>query len=193
LESLVGDYTGDNTVNALDYVFWRDRLGQSAEPFTGADGDGSGTIDPGDYSAWRQHYGESIEPAATSAAFALPQESSETLAAAFAGESAVVEEISPATIDLGFARLVDDLLTIGVSGPNSTTSDENLGPTPLDESLLLTLTGPDAQDNAMVDWQSVDLALDEDDRAEGIELRFALDPAPLASSTTDLWPAIAGK
>jgi hypothetical protein len=56
--SLAGDYNGDGTVGAADYVVWRKTIGQSVSTYAGADGDGSGQIDPGDRGIWTQHYGQ---------------------------------------------------------------------------------------------------------------------------------------
>jgi hypothetical protein len=54
-----GDYNGDLTVNAADYTFWRDTLGQTGLPLgSGADGDADGMIDDGDYDFWKLHFGE---------------------------------------------------------------------------------------------------------------------------------------
>lgn len=63
----VGDYNGDDIVDAADYTAWRDTVGDSVPPGEGADGDESGTIDAGDYGPWNDNYGSSsadaiIEP-----------------------------------------------------------------------------------------------------------------------------------
>jgi hypothetical protein len=55
---LKGDYNQNGTVDAADYVLWRDTLHQPATPAgSGADGDQSGTIDMADYDLWRQRLG----------------------------------------------------------------------------------------------------------------------------------------
>ena len=46
-----GDYNRNRTVDAADYVLWRNTLGQSGAGLA-ADGDNSGTIDSGDYTVW---------------------------------------------------------------------------------------------------------------------------------------------
>jgi hypothetical protein len=51
-----GDYNGNGTVDAADYVVWRDSMGQNGSGMA-ADGDGSGTIDSGDYEFWRSRVG----------------------------------------------------------------------------------------------------------------------------------------
>ena len=57
---LVGDYNGDNIVNAADYTVYRDTLGNNAIPSgSGADGNDNGIIDTGDYIEWSNNYGSS--------------------------------------------------------------------------------------------------------------------------------------
>jgi GH35 family endo-1,4-beta-xylanase len=51
-----GDYNGDGTVNAADYVVWRDTIG-SADDLR-ADGNGNLIIDSGDYDVWRARFCE---------------------------------------------------------------------------------------------------------------------------------------
>lgn len=58
---LLGDYNGDNIVDAADYTTWRDSLGQTGlMPYTGADGSGNGKIGPEDYAVWKSHFGEAL-------------------------------------------------------------------------------------------------------------------------------------
>jgi hypothetical protein len=54
---LVGDYNLNGTVDAADYVMWRNTLGSPVTPSSGADGDGDGMIGSGDYDLWRAHFG----------------------------------------------------------------------------------------------------------------------------------------
>ena len=54
---LPGDYNSDGFVDAADYSVWRDNLGATVVPFSGADGNGNGSIDVADYHVWRSHYG----------------------------------------------------------------------------------------------------------------------------------------
>jgi hypothetical protein len=51
-----GDYNDDGTVDAADYVVWREAQGQAATYFTGADGDGSGSVNDADYNLWRSRF-----------------------------------------------------------------------------------------------------------------------------------------
>jgi hypothetical protein len=59
-----GDYNGNGTVDAADYVFWRDTLNSTVSDGQGADGDGDGTIGAGDYDFWRARFGNVIPGAA---------------------------------------------------------------------------------------------------------------------------------
>jgi hypothetical protein len=53
---LTADYNLDGKVNAADYTLWRDTLGQSVPPGTGADGNGDGMITAADYDLWKSNY-----------------------------------------------------------------------------------------------------------------------------------------
>jgi GH35 family endo-1,4-beta-xylanase len=50
-----GDYNGDGTVDAADYVVWRKTLGSTT--ILAADGNGNQQIDEGDMEVWRTHFG----------------------------------------------------------------------------------------------------------------------------------------
>jgi hypothetical protein len=52
---LVGDYNQNGTVDAADYVLWRNTLGTMSD--LRADGNGNGQIDAGDYDVWRANFG----------------------------------------------------------------------------------------------------------------------------------------
>ena len=52
---LLGDYNGNNVVDAGDYTLWRSTFGEIVTAFSGADGNGSGSIDAGDYEVWTAH------------------------------------------------------------------------------------------------------------------------------------------
>ncbi|MGL4514777.1 MAG: dockerin type I domain-containing protein [Lacipirellulaceae bacterium] len=64
-----GDYNRDGAVNAADYTFWRDRLGQSVIPYESADGNGDGIVNAADYTVWQSAYGSS-NPATAASFFA---------------------------------------------------------------------------------------------------------------------------
>jgi hypothetical protein len=53
-----GDYNGDGTVDAIDYVIWRQNLGlTSGATVSDGDGNGDGKVTNDDYNIWRGHYG----------------------------------------------------------------------------------------------------------------------------------------
>jgi hypothetical protein len=51
-----GDYNGDGTVDARDYVVWRNTFGTNVTPGTGADGSGNGIVGIEDYNIWKTDY-----------------------------------------------------------------------------------------------------------------------------------------
>ena len=58
--AVFGDYNLDNSVDAADYVLWRNTLGTNVPQFSGADGSGNGVVDQDDYVVWRAHFGLSL-------------------------------------------------------------------------------------------------------------------------------------
>ncbi len=73
--ALLGDYNGNNLVDAADYVLWRKTLGNNvSRPFVGADGDGSGAVDGPDYGVWRLHFGMSAGAGSSTLAAAATTE-----------------------------------------------------------------------------------------------------------------------
>ena len=61
-----GDYNADGIIDAADYTVWRDNMGQTVVPGTGADGDGDGYIGLKDYLFWKNHFGNGADLTATS-------------------------------------------------------------------------------------------------------------------------------
>lgn len=55
--ALAGDYNRDGSVNAADYVLWRNSQGTIVTRYSVADGDGNGVIDQADYARWRASFG----------------------------------------------------------------------------------------------------------------------------------------
>jgi hypothetical protein len=69
--ALLGDYTRNGTVDAADFVLWRNTLGQSVSAYSGADGSGNGAVGGEDYDVWTAHFGASAAAAlGTGRAFA---------------------------------------------------------------------------------------------------------------------------
>jgi hypothetical protein len=64
------DYNRNGTVDAADYVLWRDTRGSTTELL--ADGDGDGTVDQDDYILWRGHFGAAADSAVGQAAVDSP-------------------------------------------------------------------------------------------------------------------------
>jgi hypothetical protein len=58
--ALPGDYNQNGTVDAADYVLWRNTLTNSVASFSGADGNGDGVVDQDDYGVWRAHFGQTV-------------------------------------------------------------------------------------------------------------------------------------
>jgi hypothetical protein len=58
MQPLTGDFNQNGTVDAADYVVWRDMLGQMGDRLA-ADGNGNQQIDVGDYYVWRASFGQS--------------------------------------------------------------------------------------------------------------------------------------
>lgn len=69
VQLLAGDYNRDGSVDAADYVVWRNTAGQAGAGLF-ADGNGNGAIDAGDYAVWRGAFGNSPATATTSGASA---------------------------------------------------------------------------------------------------------------------------
>jgi hypothetical protein len=54
---LPGDFNGNGTVDAADYVVWRDNLGAGDESALGGNGDGIGGVGQSDYLLWKNSFG----------------------------------------------------------------------------------------------------------------------------------------
>ncbi|MEM1013850.1 MAG: G8 domain-containing protein, partial [Planctomycetota bacterium] len=61
-DPLLGDFNGDNAVNAADYTVWRDALASEVAPMTGADHSGDGVVGVEDYEIWRSNFGATATP-----------------------------------------------------------------------------------------------------------------------------------
>jgi hypothetical protein len=73
LVSITGDYNHDGIVDAADYTVWRDTLGQSVYPGTGADGNDNGIVDQGDYDVWTTNFGHSQSGSGVASAGTVPE------------------------------------------------------------------------------------------------------------------------
>ena len=70
-----GDYDGSGTVDAADYIVWRQTLGSTSDPRANGDntGSSSGVIDQADYNFWRAHFGTSAASGAASVVLSIPE------------------------------------------------------------------------------------------------------------------------
>jgi hypothetical protein len=67
--TLPGDYNASGTVDAADYVFWRNTRGTCVSAYSGADGSGNGVVDQADHEVWKANFGNSLPaPSAGSSA-----------------------------------------------------------------------------------------------------------------------------
>jgi autotransporter-associated beta strand protein len=55
---LVGDYNGNGTVDAADYVVWRKAQAAGALTLTNRDLNNTGVVGPADYNSWRANFGK---------------------------------------------------------------------------------------------------------------------------------------
>ena len=76
-EPLAGDYNGNGTVDAADYVVWRNTRGSTTN--LSADGNGNNVVDSGDYTAWRARFGQSAGSGALAGDVAAPEPASVVL------------------------------------------------------------------------------------------------------------------
>ena len=57
VEGILGDYSRNGVVDAVDYIVWRKTLGQRGSGLA-ANGDRSGAIDAGDDDVWHTNFGQ---------------------------------------------------------------------------------------------------------------------------------------
>ncbi len=83
---VLGDFNGDQLVDARDYVIWRTTLGQHVTAWSGADANGDGVVDIDDYQVWRSNFGISAAGSGSSIWLPVPEPSTAapTLIAFFA-------------------------------------------------------------------------------------------------------------
>jgi len=68
---LLGDYNGNDIIDAADYTAWRDAL--TAGSTTLANDPTPGVVDESDFTYWRDHFGQSLGAGAGAASAAVPE------------------------------------------------------------------------------------------------------------------------
>jgi hypothetical protein len=79
-DGLAGDYNDDGTVNAADYVAWRNAVDSGGSLVN--ESDNPGTVDDGDYTYWAAHYGETSDDGSGASTLAIPEPATTWLAIA---------------------------------------------------------------------------------------------------------------
>lgn len=98
--ALAGDYSGNQRVDAADYVMWRKTRGATVPQYSGADGNGNASVDNDDYNVWRANFGATLPGggAVTALAAASSEARSESVSDDFRG---VFSSPIETTISLG--------------------------------------------------------------------------------------------
>ena len=76
--ALLGDYNGNNVIDAADYTVWRDAMTAGATSLLNDSTPGS--VNEADFTYWRAHFGETLGSGAGSSAAAVPEPGSLLLA-----------------------------------------------------------------------------------------------------------------
>ena len=76
--ALLGDYNGNDEVDAADYTVWRDALDAGATELL--NDPTPGVVNESDFTFWREHFGESLGSGAASLSATVPEPSSLLLA-----------------------------------------------------------------------------------------------------------------
>jgi hypothetical protein len=66
-----GDYNRDGVVDAADYTVWRDNVGSTCVPCSGADANCNGFVENGEYQVWKDNFGRNISGSAGSGSTAI--------------------------------------------------------------------------------------------------------------------------
>jgi hypothetical protein len=69
---MAGDFNGDGSVDAADYVVWREYRGSNN---AWADGDGNGSVGPEDYALWRANFGRTLTASGSGTPIPVPEPS----------------------------------------------------------------------------------------------------------------------
>jgi hypothetical protein len=104
---LLGDYNGNHSVDAADYVIWRKTKGADVPQYAGADGNGSSKVDDADFDVWRAHFGAPSSgsgTAATPQASLIPNEAPPDATRSQRNDSALVATFV-SLVDLPFVRI----------------------------------------------------------------------------------------
>lgn len=70
-EAPIGDFNVDGSVDAADYVLWRNTFGSTTD--LAADADGNGEVGTEDYLIWKEAYGSTIGEGLVSSATSVPE------------------------------------------------------------------------------------------------------------------------
>jgi serralysin len=156
-EPFAGDYNNNGTVDAADYVLWRNTVGQTGAGLA-ADGNGNGTVDAADYNIWRANFGRTLG-AAASASHTLPS----TIAAPIENEK-VPEPLSAADVSTvqGTVLPVEALM----QSPPRRSSDHRPAP-------RINLSDNRFHDDALIAWLSAQT--------------LKIQRGPLVPSVNDRW------
>jgi hypothetical protein len=130
IRPFAGDYNGDGTVDAADYVLWRKTQGMNVPQYSGADGDGNGMVDGDDYTVWRSHFGETLMLGAASQAIVGETSLPSAAATSVDGEIVELRTRGEFVAAVAFAELprpaVSQILSNGVLQRAPQTSSTNL-------------------------------------------------------------------
>jgi hypothetical protein len=109
---LAGDYNGDSSVDAADYIIWRRTLGNRVEPYSGGDGSGNGVVSDYDHVVWRAGFGSSAAAGGAGSAMSLARTqasaSQDSLPPFGAGMSSSFHDDSLENVGLVEENLVDN-------------------------------------------------------------------------------------
>ncbi len=138
ISALAGDFNRDGSVDAADYTVWRDQLGATVIPFTGADASGNGVIDAADLLLWRSTFGNvAVASAAATANLEAAVVVDEPVSAASLGTASLgagllmtdtpsgVLSVVERAFESGIDDATSDTLLLLLAEPKGTLSDED--------------------------------------------------------------------
>jgi hypothetical protein len=76
-DGLMGDYNGDDTINAADYTVWRDALTAGSNSLL--NDPTPGTVDENDFLYWRDHFGQALGGGSGQGSAVVPEPASMAL------------------------------------------------------------------------------------------------------------------